>query len=55
MMPGFFMRVANGPNGIIVWFFKDSVVAKHLHLANHRETLQWYAKKGAEKIGITWQ
>jgi hypothetical protein len=30
------------------------VIVKTLHLATAWETLQWYAKKGAAKIGVKW-
>jgi hypothetical protein len=45
----------HGPSEIIVWFRNGRAEHKHpLHLATIRETLQWYAKKGAEKIGVKW-
>jgi hypothetical protein len=45
-----------GPDWISVGFDLDSgkVVDKEIHLATTWETLTWYAKKGAEKIGIKW-
>ena len=48
---------SSGPNWIEVYFEnKDHGLSrKTLHLATLGETLQWYAKKGAEKIGIEWQ
>jgi hypothetical protein len=40
----------------IVVFFDQSGSCRHkdIRVATIRETLQWYAKKGAEKIGVTW-
>ena len=48
---------SSGPNWIEVYFEnKDHGLSrKTLHLATLGETLQWYANKGAEKIGIEWQ
>ncbi len=48
-------RWKHGPNRIYVRFFNGGVDQKKLHLATGWETLRWYAKAGAEKIGITWQ
>jgi hypothetical protein len=46
----------NGPSEVIVDFDEsDKLYRKQGHLATAWETLEWYAKKGAEKIGITWQ
>jgi hypothetical protein len=44
----------DGPNWLSVSFDNDddTVSAKEIHLATAWETLQWYAKKGAEKLGI---
>ena len=47
-------RWQNGPNRVVVWFRNGRAESKHLHLATIRETLQWYAKKGAAKIGVKW-
>ncbi|HEV3081684.1 MAG TPA: hypothetical protein VGY66_18035 [Gemmataceae bacterium] len=44
----------HGPNRIDVRFLNDSAIEKHLHLATAWETLEWYAKKGAAKIGVKW-
>jgi hypothetical protein len=45
-------RWQKGPSWILVRFFNGDADWKHLHLATPWETLQWYAKKGAEKVGI---
>ena len=46
-----------GPNRIAVAFAIEdmSVRYKVLTLATSWETLIWYAKQGAEKIGVTWE
>jgi hypothetical protein len=44
----------NGPNRIVVIFDGGRVWIKEADLATAWETLQWYAKKGAEKIGVKW-
>jgi hypothetical protein len=44
----------SGPNWIDVHFANAMAEGKELHLATVWETLQWYAKKGAEKIGVNW-
>ncbi|HEV3082366.1 MAG TPA: hypothetical protein VGY66_21460 [Gemmataceae bacterium] len=48
-----------GENWISVEFTFDggkaTVCDKSIHLATAWETLQWYAKKGAAKIGVKWQ
>jgi hypothetical protein len=44
----------NGPNWIVVRFLNGCADRKELHLATAWETMQWYAKKGAEKIGVKW-
>jgi hypothetical protein len=44
----------NGPNRIDVAFVNGYVLGKRGHFANSWETLRWYAKKGAEKIGVKW-
>jgi hypothetical protein len=41
------VRWESGPNYIAVSFRNDGAVKKHLHLANAREILRWYAKKVA--------
>jgi hypothetical protein len=48
---------SSGPNWIEVYFENrdQGLSRKTLHLATLGETLQWYAKKGAEKAGIEWQ
>jgi hypothetical protein len=43
-----------GPDSICVQFDNSKVVHKEIHLATPWETLIWYAKHGAEKIGVTW-
>jgi hypothetical protein len=47
---------SDGPNWIQVYFDrgKPYVTAKQAHLATTWETLQWYAKKCAAKIGVKW-
>jgi hypothetical protein len=46
-------RWESGPNWIRVDYVNNGIVDdKELHLATVWETLQWYAKKGAEKVGI---
>jgi hypothetical protein len=42
----------DGPNVIGVWFDASRVRAANSRFATPRETLNWYAKKGAEKIGV---
>src|ERR1700687_2430868 len=46
----------DGPSDIIVEFKTSNgkVVATKLHLATVSETLIWYSKKGAKKIGVKW-
>jgi hypothetical protein len=44
----------NGPNWIAVRFLGGSANRKELHLATPWETLTWYAKTGAAKIGVKW-
>jgi hypothetical protein len=44
----------HGPNRITVVFYNGSVDGKQLNLASPWQNLQWYAKKGAAKIGIKW-
>jgi len=43
-----------GPNHVVVVSRDGKAVQKMAHLATPLETLQWYAKKGAEKIGVKW-
>jgi hypothetical protein len=45
---------SSGPNWIEIYFENknEGLSRKTLHLATLWETLQWYAKKGAEKVGI---
>jgi len=45
-------RWDSGPNWVRVDFVDAIVDDKELHLATTWETLQWHAKKGAEKLGI---
>jgi hypothetical protein len=45
----------DGPSSITVDFGGNGrVTNKWIHSATAWETLQWYAKKGAEKVGIKW-
>jgi len=44
----------NGPSVIIVLFEDARVETKSGHVLSTFETLQWYAKEGAAKIGINW-
>jgi len=43
-----------GPNRIVVRFTDGRLDEKDLHLATALEILQWYAKKGAAKVGVKW-
>jgi hypothetical protein len=50
---GYWRTWSSGPNWIRVDYFDDGKIKeKHLHLAGRLETLEWYAKKGAAKIGV---
>jgi hypothetical protein len=51
-MAGCYWR--DGPDYFTVWFNHEKVEVKTGHFATAWETLQWYAKKGAEKIGVKW-
>jgi hypothetical protein len=42
----------SGPNWVRVDFIDGSADDKELHLATAWESLEWYAKKGAKKVGI---
>jgi hypothetical protein len=44
----------DGPNGIDVFFETDRAASKNIHLASTWETLTWYAKSGAAKVGVKW-
>jgi hypothetical protein len=44
----------DGPNSIHVLFRNGKSLYRTVHIATVRETLQWYAKKGAAKIGVKW-
>jgi len=44
----------NGPNRIDVDFNGDEVTGKAIYFAGALETLHWYGKKGAAKIGVKW-
>jgi hypothetical protein len=48
---------SSGPNDIVIIFdrSRNDVVLKQIYLAPPWETLTWYAKKGAEKIGVKWE
>jgi hypothetical protein len=43
-----------GPNWMQVGFVDDRVHDKQIYLPTALETLRWYAKKGAAKIGVKW-
>jgi hypothetical protein len=48
-------RWEDGPRYIVVVFnSEDKALLKDFKNATPWETLQWYAKKGAAKIGIKW-
>jgi len=42
----------DGPNFIIVCFDHGKAFRKEVHFATAYETLTWYAKEGAAKIGV---
>jgi hypothetical protein len=42
----------SGPKGIAVGFYGEIVEDKHGSLPGPWATVRWYAKKGAEKIGV---
>jgi hypothetical protein len=44
----------NGPSYIFVQFEDSKAVLKLGRIATAWQTLQWYAKKGAGKIGVNW-
>jgi hypothetical protein len=45
-----------GISGIDVWFDSDGkAVAKVALIASTRETIEYYAKEWAKKVGIKWQ
>jgi hypothetical protein len=44
----------NGPNWIDVDFREGRAYQKDGHFATAWETVTWYAKKGAAKIGVKW-
>jgi hypothetical protein len=44
----------SGPTHIELSFFDEKVQARRAHFATPSETLLWYAKKGAAKIGVKW-
>ena len=46
------MTWRSGPDFIDITFVKERARQKKLELATAWETRQWYAKKGAEKIGV---
>jgi hypothetical protein len=47
---------SSGPNFIAMYTDRDgrTIFFPTIHLAGVSETLQWYAKKGAAKIGVKW-
>ena len=49
-----FYRWRNGASWIDAIFSYESVERKAFHSAPALETLTWYAKKGAAKIGVKW-
>ena len=42
----------DGPNNIDLRFSKDEVYLKKVRMATAWETLKWFVKKGAEKVGV---
>jgi hypothetical protein len=48
----FIVRWSEGPNLAEVGFTSDQVTYRHIHVATTWESLQWYAKKAAKKIGV---
>jgi hypothetical protein len=44
----------DGPSWISVSFDNDKVFAKEIYFATAWETITWYAKNGAAKIGVKW-
>jgi hypothetical protein len=44
----------NGPSRVSMSFDNGKVCEKEVHFATAWETLTWYAKKGAAKIGLKW-
>src|SRR5437879_5335000 len=44
----------NGADAIVVGFDNGALFIKDIHLATVWETLTWYAKKGADKVGVKW-
>jgi hypothetical protein len=44
----------DGPNWIWVFIAEGQVRFKECHFATPWETLTWYAKKGAAKVGVKW-
>jgi hypothetical protein len=47
-------RWCDGPNWINVFFVNGKVIAVQSHFVSTWETLTWYAKRGAAKIGVKW-
>ena len=46
---------SSGPDEIVVSYTEDGKAKyKAIRLLSLREMVQWYAKKGAEKIGVKW-
>ena len=45
----------DGPNWIAVNFMLGEARNKEIHLATPWQMLNWYARKGAEKIGVKWE
>ena len=54
--PGLWFSWFSGPNWISVLASADGSMSfgKVIHIAGARETLKWYAKEAAEKIGVKW-
>jgi SmpA / OmlA family len=48
---------SDGPSTILVRFQASNrqVIAKDARLASAWQTLTWYARKGAAKIGVSWE
>jgi hypothetical protein len=51
---GLILSWRDGPSYVDGIFRNGKLSSKHLHLATAWEALQWYAKKGAAKIGVKW-
>jgi hypothetical protein len=47
-------ELSSGPTRITVLFSGGTVLKKTIWRVGPWQTLQWYAKKGAAKIGVKW-